>query len=102
MVKNFEKSQNGVKRRRSPNKTRVVLDLIVRNGGLIILNFLVDVVQFQVEFVDHLLVGEVISSFGRLTPRNVNPVQYLVNRITAVHFYQILIDRVKFCIFGKF
>ena len=74
VIKDLEATKNCVKNCRCPDETRVIPNLVIWDADLIVLDFFIDVVEFQVEFVDHGAISEVAATFSRLAPWDVDSV----------------------------
>ena len=53
---------------------------------MIILDLFIDIVQLQVEFVDHRAIRKVAPPFRRLAARNIDSVEDLVHGVAPVYF----------------
>ena len=102
MIEDLEATKDGVEDSRRPNKTSVVPYLVVWDTDLIVLNFFVNVVKLEVEFVDHWAISEVAATFGSLATGDVDAIQDLVHWVRSMHFQQVLVDRKELSVFNLF
>lgn len=74
MIEDLESRKDSIQYGRGPDKADIVFDLRVWYTDLIVLYLLIDIIELQVEFVDHRSVSKIASTFGWLPARYVDPV----------------------------
>ena len=74
MIEDLETAKDWVKNGGCPDQAGVIFDLVVWDANLVVLDLLIDIVELEVEFIDHRAIGEIAAAFSCLATRNVDSV----------------------------